>query len=155
VVGWGWRDSATTLRMAKAYSDDLRCKILQACAQGEETQEEIAEHFRVSSRYVKKILYQQRQTGQMERVPHHPGRKPRFTPSIREQMRLWLQEQPDLTLVELQEKLRHESQLRVSLPSIWVVLKKKMGLRLKKSRSMPKNKRPSRSGSSARYFSRA
>ncbi len=146
-----FRDST---RMAKAYSDDLRRKILQACAEGEETQEEIAGHFRVSSRYVKKILYQQRQTGQRERVPHHPGRKPRFTPPIREQMRVWLQEQPDLTLAELQEKLLHGSQLQVSLPSIWVVLKKKMGLRLKKSRSMPKSKTRNRSGSSARRLSR-
>jgi transposase len=141
--------------MAKAYSDDLRRKILQVWEEGEETQEQIGEDFRVSARYIRKILYQQRQTGQRERVPHHPGRKPLFTPPIREQMRVWLQEQPDLTLVELQEKLRHQSQLRVSLPSIWVVLKKKMGLRLKKSRSMLKNKRPSRSGSSARYFSKA
>jgi transposase len=91
----------------------------------------------------------------MERVPHHPGRKPRFTPPIREQMRVWLQEQPDLTLVELQQKLLQGAKLRVSLPSIWVVLKKKMGLRLKKSRSMPKNKTPNPSVSSARYFSRA
>jgi transposase len=139
--------------MAKAYSDDLRRKILQVWEEGEETQEQIGEDFRVSARYIRKILYQQRQTGKMERVPHHPGRKPRFTPLIREQMQVWLQEQPDLTLAELQEKLRQGSQLRVSLPSIWVVLKK-MGLRLKKSRSMPKNKTPNRSGSSARYFSR-
>jgi len=140
--------------MAKAYSDDLRRKILQVWEEGEETQEQIGEDFRVSARYIRKILYQQRQTGQRERVPHHPGRKPLFTPPIREQMRAWLKEQPDLTLAELQEKLRHGVQLRVSLPSIWVVLKK-MGLRLKKSRSMPKNKTPNRSVNSARYFSRA
>jgi transposase len=72
----------------------------------------------------------------MERIPHRPGRKAKFTAAIRERLRSWLQQQPDLTLAELQAKLRQQAQLGVSLPSLWTVLGK-MGWRLKKSRSTP------------------
>jgi transposase len=125
--------------MAKAYSDDLRRKILQAWEEGEDTQEQIAKHFRVSVRYIGKIVHQKRVTGQAERVPHQPGRKPRFTPPVREQIRVWIRGQPDLTLAEIQEKLGQGEKLRVSLPSIWKVLKG-MGLRLKKNRSTRKSR---------------
>jgi len=122
--------------MARPFSDDLRRRILQAYVQGEGTQAELAQRFCVSLDYVRKIHRQWRRTGKMERVPHRPGRKPRFTEPIRERLRGWLQQQPDLTLAELQEKLSQEAHLGVSIPSLWTVLRK-MGLRLKKSHSMP------------------
>jgi len=71
--------------MAKAYSDDLRRRILQAYEQGEGSEARLAQRFRVSVSYVKKIRRRLRQTGKRERVPHHPGRKPKFTPPVREQ----------------------------------------------------------------------
>jgi|SRR5208282_5825158 len=54
--------------MARAYSDDLRCKILQAYARGGVTLGELAERFDVSLAYTKKIHQQQLRTGQMTRV---------------------------------------------------------------------------------------
>lgn len=114
---------------------------------------EIATRFRVSVGYVKKILRQYRRTGKMEWIPHRPGRKPKFTPLIREQMRAWLKTQPDLTLAEIQGKLQQEEHLKVSLPSLWVVLNH-MGLRLKKSRSTPRNKTRHVSNSNAKGTSR-
>lgn len=122
--------------MARPFSDDLRRRILQAYEQGEGTQTDLAQRFRVSLDYVRKIRRQWRSTGKMERVPHRPGRKPLFTEPIRERLRNWLKQQPDLTLAELQEKLSREAHLGVSVPSLWMVLRK-MGLRLKKSRSTP------------------
>ena len=122
--------------MAKPYSDDLRRRILEALERGEGSEPELAARFRVSYGYVKKIRRQQLRTGTMARVPHQPGRKPKFTELIRARLRSWLKQQPDLTLAELQDKLREDAQLGVSRPSLWVVLKK-MGLRLKKSHSTP------------------
>lgn len=139
--------------MAKAYSDDLRRKILEAYTNKEGTIAEIAVRFRVSVGYVKKILRQYRRTGKMERAPHRPGRKPLFTPPVREQIRAWLKAQPDLTLAEMQEKLRQGEHLNISLPSLWMVLKK-MGLRLKKSRSTRKNKTRHGSNRSVQRISR-
>ena len=133
--------------MARPFSDDLRRRILQAYEQGEGTQPQLAQRFRVSLGYVQKIRRQQRQTGRMERVRHRPGRKPKFSEGIRERLRGWLQQQPDLTLAELQDKLRQQKRLQVSVPALWVVLRK-MGLRLKKSRSMPASgtRKPTGSG---------
>src|SRR3974390_2077227 len=133
--------------MARAYSDDLRRRILEAYARAEGTEAELAQRFRVSLSYVQKIRRQLRRTGKMERLPHHPGRKPKFTEPIRERLRHWLGQQPDLTLAELQEKLQQQQQLGVSVPSLWVVLRQ-MGLRLKKSRSTRKSgtRRPTGSG---------
>ena len=138
--------------MAKAFGDDLRRRILQCCEEGKQSQEEIAQRFKVSVRYVGKLVAHKRETGQAERIPHHPGRKPKFTP-IRERLRGWLKNQPDLTLKELQKKLEQEQRLHSSQYSIWTTLGK-MGLRLKKSRSMPKSKTRRGSSSSARPTSR-
>jgi len=92
--------------MARPYSDDLRRKILEAYAPGEVTLEQLAERFWVSYGYVKKLRRQQLRHRQMERVRHQPGRKPKFTGPIRERLREWLKQQPDLTLAELAVGLR-------------------------------------------------
>lgn len=139
--------------MPKAYSDDLRRRIVQCCDEGQQNHEEIAQRFRVSVRYIGKILQQKRRTGRAERLPHRPGRKPKFTPPIRERLRGWLKSQPDLTLRELQKKLEQEERLHSSQFSIWTTLGK-MGLRLKKRRSMPKSKTRHGSSSSAKRISR-
>jgi transposase len=137
--------------MAKPYSDDLRRRILEAYGQGEGSQAQVAQRFRVSVGYVEKIRGQQRRTGKMERLPHHPGRKPKFTQPIREQLRGWLRQQPDSTLAELQEKLAQEEQLRVSVPSLWMGLGK-MGLRLKKNHSTRGSGTRKPTGSGGRRF---
>lgn len=131
--------------MARAYSDDLRRRILQAYQQQEGSEARLAQRFRVSLSYVKKIRRQLRRTGQMARVPHHPGRKPKFTEPVRQQLRSWLQQQPDLTLAELQEQLHRQAGVAVSLPALWTVLRK-IGMRLKKSHSTHKNGTPKRAG---------
>ena len=59
--------------MARPFSDDLRRRILQAYEQGEGTQAQLAQRFRVSLDYVRKIHRQWRHTGKMERVPHRAG----------------------------------------------------------------------------------
>jgi transposase len=135
--------------MARPYADDLRCRILQAYEQGEGSQPQLAQRFRVSVSYVEKIHRQWRRSGKMERIPHHPGRKPRFTEAIRQQLRGWLQQRPDLTLAELQEKLLRQAQLEVSQPALWTVLRK-MGWRLKKNHSTRKNATQRRTGSGVR-----
>lgn len=139
--------AAVPIGMARAYSDDLRRRILEALERGEGIESELAIRFGVSYGYVKKIRRQQLRTGQMSRVPHHPGRKAKFTEPVRERLRDWLRHQPDLTLAELQDKLFDQVSLGVSRPSLWLVLKK-MGWRLKKSRSTPASvtQKPTSSG---------
>jgi len=124
--------------MGIPYGDDLRRKYLHAYDQGEGTLEELAGRFLVSVAWAKKISAARNRTGQAERVPHHPGRKPTVGVEMHPRVKAWFVVQPDLTLAEVQEKLKDEVGISLCLPQIWRLLQK-LNLRLKKSRSMPPN----------------
>jgi len=126
--------------MARAFSDDLRCRILQTYERGGVSLRELAERFGVSWEYVRKIRKQQLRTGRMERVvQRRHGPASRVTPEVQQQLRDQLRAQPDLTLWELQRRLQNQKQIRCSksLLGLWL---QRMGLRRKKNRSTPKSK---------------
>lgn len=124
--------------MAKSYGDDLRRKLLQAHDRGEGSLEQLAQRFSVSAPWAWKISAQRKRSGQMERVEQRRGTVRKVTAAVEQQLREWVQAQPDLTLAELQHKLEKIQHLRVSIGRLWQVLRQ-MGLRLKKSRSTPAN----------------
>ena len=127
--------------MPRPYSDDLRCRILKAYERGGISLGKLAERFQVSVPYVKKIRGQQLRTGRMERPSERPpGPSRRITPEIAGQLREWVRNSPDLTLAELQQKIGQNCRVHLSLKPIWRSLQE-MGLRLKKNRSMPRNRR--------------
>jgi transposase len=127
--------------MGKILGDDLRRKLLFAYDQGEGTLEELASRFLVSVGWAKKISAARNRTGQAERVPHKPGRKPKAGVEAQQQVRAWFVQQPDLTLAEVQQKLLREEGVSLSLPQVWKLLRK-LGLRLKKSHSTPASEIP-------------
>ena len=128
--------------MAKAYSDDLRRKLLEAYQQGEGSLPELAARFRVSVCWAKTISARLRHTGRMERPPAGPrGPRSKLTPEVQEQLRGWIAAQSDLTLMELQQRLYRDLRLPVSIGRLWGVLQQ-MGLRLKKSRFTPPSRTP-------------
>ncbi|HKM83913.1 MAG TPA: hypothetical protein VJY15_23525 [Candidatus Acidoferrum sp.] len=129
--------------MAQPYSDDLRCKFLEAYEAGAGSLRELARQFRVSLSYGKKIRGQQKHTGQKERSPQSQhGPVSRVTEAAKDRLRSWLQEQPDLTEVELRERLQ-ASGVSVCKSRVGQVLRE-MGLRRKKNLSTPKNATPRR-----------
>ena len=91
--------------MGKPIGDDLRRRLLLAYDQGEGTLEELAGRFLVSVGWAKKISAARNRTGQAERLPHKPGRKPHAGIEAQQQVRVWFVHQPDLTLAEVQQKL--------------------------------------------------
>lgn len=118
--------------MARAYSDDLRRKLLEAHEQGEGSLPELAKRFRVSVGWAEKISASLRRTGKPERpAGSKRGRKSRVTAEVMEYLRLRVKEQPDRTLVELQEDLRIAQNPEIGITWLWTILKH-MGLRLKK-----------------------
>jgi transposase len=126
--------------MARAFSDDLRCRILQAYERGGVSLQELAERFGVSWEYVRKIRKQQLRTGRMERVvQRRHGPASRVTPEVQQQLRDELRAQPDLTLGDLQRQLQKQMRVRLSksLLGLWL---QRMGLRRKKNPSTPKSK---------------
>jgi len=84
--------------MARAYSDDLRRKVLSAYAAGKGTMRELAERFDVSCGWVLKIAAAQRKSGSCQRVPQRRAASRIDADMIR---RL-VEAQPDIVLVELQ-----------------------------------------------------
>src|SRR3990172_13220931 len=100
--------------MAGAYSNDLRRKFLQAHEDGEGTLEELEEKLGVSVGWAKKISAVRRRTGQVERLPWRRGPVSRVTVEVQDWIREQIQRQPDLTLMELQLRLREAKGCRGS-----------------------------------------
>jgi transposase len=128
--------------MASPYSNDLRRKLLEAHQRGQGSLPELAQRFDVSLGWAKKISAVLRATGKMERPPGRPrGPASKVTAEVEEDLQKWIRKQPDLTLAELQNQLWSQRKLEISVGRLWAALRQ-MGLRLKKSRSTPRNKTP-------------
>jgi len=126
--------------MPRAYSDDLRCKLLEAYEAGQGSLQELAKQFRVSWGYSKKIRAQQLRTQRKERPPQlRHGPASRLTPAVEQQLRGALRQQPDLTLAEMQQRLAARAGISLSRSRLWVWLQR-LGLRHKKNRSGGKNR---------------
>ena len=134
--------------MARAYSDDLREKVLGAYASGKGTLRQLAERFEVSYGWVLKIHAAEGSTGSRRRVPQR--RRPSAVDGDRV-LRL-VEQRPDIVLRELREQLLVSGHA-VSTTQLWRVLKK-LGLRLKKSRSTPPSATPKPTGAGARSSSK-
>jgi len=120
-------------KMPRAYSDDLRCKLLQVYERAEVGLEQLADQFGVSYGFTKKIRRQQLQSGQMERPPQlRHGPVSRVTAQVEQQLWVELQNQPDLTLAELGRRLDETMHVRLSKSRLWVELQR-LGLRRKKN----------------------
>ena len=114
--------------MARAYSDDLRKKLLEAHAAGKGTLRELAERFGVSVGWAFKISAAKRQSGSTERVLQRRAGS-RIDP---ERVRRLVQSKPDILLRELQAEFGRAGQT-ISLAHMARIVKQ-LGLRLKKSR---------------------
>jgi transposase len=121
--------------MARPYSDDLRQKLLEAHDQGKGSLVELAERFGVSLGWAWKISAARKRTGRIERPNYQPGPKRRIDEQLLAGL---LRDHADATLVELQAELKKKSGLGFSTQHLWRVLKR-MGFRLKKSHSTPRN----------------
>ena len=111
----------------EAHSMEIRKCVIRAIEAGELTEEEIAEQFGVSSRWIRGLYQRWQKTGTMEPLPHGGGFPAKITPAVDQQLREYLTEHPDATLAEL----RRSCGLSVSLSAICQALQR-LGLRRKK-----------------------
>lgn len=122
------RDSVV---VARAYSEDLREKVLAAYAAGKGTLKELAERFGVSYGWVAKIHAVEVHTGSRSRPPQKSrGRARGIDDTV---VRSVVKRRPDIVLRELRQELL-ETGITVSIAHLARVLHR-LGLRLKKSRS--------------------
>lgn len=121
--------------MKPALSLDLRERIVAAYEAEEGTRAEVARRFKVSVGMVKKLLTQQRRTGDLRARYRFCGRKAKLQPEQGARLKALVQQEPDLTLAEIKERLA----LSCTLGAIhWVLAR--LGLTYKKRRSMRPNK---------------
>lgn len=117
----------------KAYSDDLRLRIIEAIQANELPQVEIAEQFGVSKSFVEKLWHRFRTTGTYEAKPHAGGVE-RFLKNDEHLIRELVKEQPDATLSELCAKVAQKTGKPMVATATMCVELQRLGLPLKKSR---------------------
>jgi transposase len=125
----------------KAYSLDLRQKILRACDQRLGSQRAIATLFGVSQSFVEKLRRRRRETGDISPRPHAGGRRAICDASAMAHVRQLVHEHPDATLAELATQLEAQHGLRVSVPTMGRIVLH-LQLPRKKSRSTPMSATP-------------
>jgi transposase len=120
----------------KAYSNDLRRRIVEAYESGHYSQEEVAELFQVSLATVKNFLHRKRETGSPDALPHAGGNRPLLNEKARQFIRQSLEQNNDLTLDELCRRVKARHKKTVSRPTMSRLLQA-LNLPRKKSRSTP------------------
>jgi transposase len=129
--------------MPRAYENDLRRKFLDAYVGGKGTLAELAQLFGVSVGWAEKVSGQYRRSGQAERAEQRHGPPSRVDEAAKRCLLQALEARPDLTLAELQKVLAERRGIQLCVAQVWNVLKR-MGVRLKKSRSTPRSATASR-----------
>jgi transposase len=81
----------------RAYSLDLRQKVVAAVERGDPTIEEVATAFGVGQTFVKKMLRQHRETGGLRPRPHGGGQTRRLSDKHLKLMRQEVARSPDKT----------------------------------------------------------
>lgn len=122
----------------KAYSLDLRERVVAAYEKGDKSIAEIAASFSVGQTFLKKMLRQKRETGSLERLPQRAGVKRKLSPAHRKWLAKQVKEQPDATLIELQAGLLEQKKIQVSPATVSRQLAE-LGLPRKKNRSRRPN----------------
>jgi transposase len=113
--------------MAKAYSMDLRQRVIADCDAGLGTRA-VASKYRVSPAWVRRLKQQRRERGDL--LPRRGGHRPRVID--RRRLAALVDEDPDATLAELRERLGTPC----ALSTICVALRE-LALTFKKSPSAP------------------
>jgi transposase len=98
----------------RAYSLDLRQRILDAYRAGEGTQPELARRFRVSLSFVEKLLHQHRTSGSIAPRPHGGGQRRRIDPEHEPVLLRLIDARNDATDAEMAALFAAETGLVVS-----------------------------------------
>lgn len=116
----------------RAYSQDLRERVLRALERGERPTD-IAVRFEVSRGWVHEVRRQLRVEGRRSSL-RIGGHRTSLLAPVQSVLRKWIAEQPDLTLAEMCERLVQEYGITIKIPALWHQLNK-WGLSYKKNSS--------------------
>lgn len=123
----------------KAYSTDLRQKVIDAYKNQEGSQRNLASRFSVSLTFIQKLVKQYRTSGKIEPKAHGGGNKAKLS---NEQMALvaaLIEEDNDAILVELCDRLKERTGVKVSRSTMSRITQKLNLTRKKKHCTRAKN----------------
>jgi transposase len=102
----------------KAYSLDLRVRVVAAYENGAETIREVCEQFQVSPSFLKKMLARHRASVDLAPRGHGGGKKKTLSDPARQWLLKTVLATPDITLSELQTRLFEKKRRRASVPTL-------------------------------------
>ena len=121
----------------KAYSIDLRKRVLAAYDSGKYSLNQIAKQFQVTTRWIQKLRQRRKLEGSIAPKPQNQGRKPVFQGNNLKRLEQFINAHPDATLEETKQYFL--GVVECSIVTIHNTLKG-LELRYKKNRCVPANK---------------
>lgn len=123
----------------KAYSIDLRQKIIEAYHSQPISQRQLALQFGIALSFLQKLLKQYRQTGDIAPQPHGGGGQLKLSPEQLETLAELIEANNDATLEELCQMLEEKIGVRVSRATMGRMTQR-LNMTVKKKRSVPQKK---------------
>lgn len=120
----------------RSYSQDLRGRVL---ASDELSARQAAARFKVSVSYVVKARQRRDRTGEVGTRPRG-SRRPPVLAAHGAAITAQIARYPSITLADLRAWLGHEHGIAVGMTTVWIAVRR-LGLTLKKSRSVPASRR--------------
>lgn len=118
--------------MPKAYSLDLRQKIVDAYDRGDISQRGLARQFGVAKSFIEKLLKQRRETGSIAPKLREQQTPPKLNAAHRAILAELVAETNDATLAELSDQIYDRTAVRVGITTMHTTLKT-MGITVKKN----------------------
>lgn len=133
----------------KAYSLDLRRKIVDAYAVGDISQRKLAKNFGVTLSFVQNLLKHQRELGSIAPKVRTEQTPTKLNADQLEILRQLVEAQPDATLAELRNQPYERTAVSIGVATVDRMVRLKLNLRLKKKVSTPPRKAQTASNSPA------
>ena len=120
----------------KAYSVDLRQKVIDAYNQQEGSQRQLAKRFRVSLTFIENLLKRYHIDGKLSRFAHGGGRSAKLNPEQEAVLATLVEEDNDAILVELCDRLEERVSVRISRATMGRIVQK---LKLTRKKNSARN----------------
>lgn len=117
----------------KAYSLDLRQKLVEAYSQGGISQRKLAQQFGVAASFVQKLLKQARETGSLAPKVRTSQTPTKLNAQQLEVLRQLVAEDNDATLEELRQALYERTRILISVSTTDRMLRQKLNITFKKN----------------------
>jgi transposase len=105
--------------MPGAYSEDLRERVIAAATKTGSSIRKVARRFEVSASSAIKWVQRWRENGSMVAKPTGGDRRSHRTVAHKDYLLALIAEYPDLTLLEVQKRLRDDKQFVAGLTTLW------------------------------------